>query len=446
MKTVGEVMASDVVWVSPSARVKTAIILMKGHKIGALPVVQANDEVAGIVSYQDVLGQSPDTPLADVMTREFTSISADTSIIDAAEMMSKAEVDYLLVLEDNQLKGIVAHSDLLPELGKTFDPLTGLPWSDQFREWAVAALKRGQEISVIFFDLDKYGQFNKKHGHVVGDNVLKEVAAVFKRSIDLEKDFACRYGGDEFAVVSVRNADDAIELAEFIKQGITQVQITDVPNGVSGSYGIFGGRRTNERRDIHYAATIDDLVTRASKNCTLAKPARVEEAKAQAAAAAAETETIEAEAAAARPVVAAAGGARLKIQTINFTSGDIEATVAVTLSQDSREFSRQASGYLVEGSNTLRLIAEATAGAASKALAPGHGVVVDDVMLQSGGKGEQIVTVVVAFVTPRYSTRCAGSAIIKRGDQFRAAAAAVLDAINRQIEITPRHDGEEEEG
>jgi hypothetical protein len=197
---------------------------------------------------------------------------------------------------------------------------------------------------------------------------------------------------------------------------------------------------------MHYAATIDDLVTRASKNCTLAKPARAEEAKPQAAP---EPEpvapgTIERQAALGQPI-AAAGGARLKIQTISFTSSGVEATVGVTLSQEDREYSREASGYLVEGSNTLRLVAEAAAGAASKALAPGHGIVVDEVLLQTGAKGDQIVTVVAAFVTPRYSTRTAGSAVIKRGDQFRAAAAAVLDAINRQIEITPKRDAGEEE-
>lgn len=442
MKTVGEVMATDVVWVSPSARVKTAVNLIKGHNIGALPVVSAHDEVAGVVTYQEVLGQPQDTALADVMNCDFVSIDPQTTILEAAEIMTDSNAEYLLVMEDNRLKGIVSHGDLLPELGKTFDPLTGLAWSDQFREWAVAALKRGQEISVIFFDLDKYGQFNKKHGHVVGDTVIKEVAEVFKKSIDWDKDFACRYGGDEFAVVCARDADSATTLADLIKQGISRITIPDVDIAVSGSYGIFGGRRTNERRDIHYAATIDDLVTRASKNCTLAKPARVEEAKAEAVAAA----PVERGAAPYAPVAMLSAGTRLKIQTINFTSSGTEASVGVSLTQDGREFTREASGYLVEGSNTLRLVAEAAAGAACKLLAPGHGVVVDDVLLQSGSRGEEVVTVIASFITPRYSTRTAGSAVIKRGDQFRAAAAAVLDAINRQIEIAPKRDADEDEG
>lgn len=435
MKTVSEVMATDVVWVSPSARVKTAVILMKGHNIGALPVVQTNEQVAGIVTYQDVLGQPADAVLGDVMTREFVSVGPLMTVLDAAEVMTETHAEHLLVMEDDRLKGIVSHADLLPELGKTFDPLTGLPWSDQFREWAISALKRGQEISIIFFDLDQFGMFNKTHGHVVGDNVLKEVAETFKKSTDAAKDFTCRYGGDEFVVVSVRNADDAIALADFIKQGISRISITDLPNGVSGSYGIAGGRRTNERREMHYAATIDDLVTRASKNCTLAKPAREEAPKPEAAKA--EPAVLPG------PVPQAAERARLKIQTINFSSSGTEATVAVILAHADQEYSRDATGYLVEGSNTLRLVAEAAAGAASQALAPEHGIVIEDVLLQNDSKGEQIVTVVATFITPRYSTRSAGSAVIKRGDQFRAAAAAVLDAVNRQMEIASGREDDE---
>lgn len=441
MKTVGEIMATDVVWVSPSARVKTAVILMKGHNIGALPVVQASEQVVGVVTYQNVLGQPNDAIIESVMTREFVSVGANMTVVDAAEVMVETGAEYLLVMEGDRLQGIVSHADLLPELGKTFDPLTGLPWSDQFREWAISALKRGQEISVIFFDLDKYGQFNKKHGHVVGDNVLKEVAEVFKRSTDAARDFVCRYGGDEFAVVSVRNAEEAVSLADFIKQGISRISIHEVPNGVSGSYGIFGGRRTNERREMHYAATIDDLITRASRNCIAAKPQR-EEAPGKTGQSPVSGE--EKGSVPVFPVPQPIGRGRLKIHTINFSSSGSDASVSVILTQGEKQYSRESSGYLVEGSNTFRLVAEAAAGAARMALPGEHGIVIEDVLLQNDTRGEQIVTVVVTFITPRYSTRSAGSAVIKRGDQFRAAAAAVLDAVNRQMEVAPER--EEDEG
>jgi len=445
MKTVGEVMASDVVWVSPSARVKTAVILMKGHNIGALPVLEANNKVAGIVTYHDVLGQPADTPIADVMTRDFRSVTPDMSVAEAAELMIDAHTGCLMVIQDKQLKGIVTHGDILPELGKSYDPLTGMPWSDQFREWAIEALKRGREISVIFFDLNNFRAFNKQHGHVIGDTVLKEVAEVFRANVDPQESFACRYGGDEFAVVSLLNADEAVALAEAIKQGISGISIP-VPSSeegagggvitVSGSYGISGGRRTSERRDIHYAATIDDLVTRASRNCTLAKPATREELIRRPA---------EQPAARAAAPVSSATAARLKIHTISFASTGAEAEVTVKLTSGGREFVRQSSGYLTDGAGALRLVAEATAAAARQALAEDHGIAVDEVFVQTGASGEQIVTVTAAFVTPRATTRCAGSAFIRRGDQFRAAAAAVLAAVNRQMENAPSREEEESE-
>jgi len=209
-----------------------------------------------------------------------------------------------------------------------------------------------------------------------------------------------------------------------------------VPISVSGSYGIFGGRRTNERRDIHYAATLDDLVTRASKNCILAKSSTKEEPIHHPVVQPAQF------ASAASPVNATAA-ARLKIHTINFASKDSEADVTVTLMYGEQEYSRQSSGYLIDEGNAIRLVAEATAGAASKSLAADHGIVVDEVFLQTGGLGERIVTVTAAFISPRYTTRCAGSAFIRRGDQFRAAAAAVLAAVNRQIEVSPKRGHDE---
>jgi len=426
-------MTTDVVWVSPSARIKTAVILMKGHHIGALPVVGASDEVMGIVTYQHILGEPQDTAVMDVMSRDYTPVEPEMSAYDAAEVMVGAKSDYLLVMDGPRLAGIISHGDLMPELGKTFDPLTGLAWADQFREWAMSALKGGHEISIIFFDLDKYGQFNKKWGHVVGDNVIKSVAEVIKNGTNSDSDFVCRYAGDEFAIVSTRNADEAQELAHFLKEGISRIKIQDVPESVSVSYGIFGGRRTKEREDIHYAATIDDLITRASKNCTLNKPHRVEKPEtAPAAQPMAPREPISS------PYLTPVGrSARLKIRTINFSSTGSEATVGVTLERSGRVYAREASGYVIEGTNMLRLVAEATASAASNALASEHGVVVDEVLLQTGMKGEQIVTVIAVFLTPRFTVRSSGSAIIKRGDQFRAAAAAVLNAINRQFEVSP---------
>ena len=437
MKSVRDVMTSDVVWVSPSARVKTAVILMKGHNIGALPVVHANDAVVGLVTLHSLLGEPQEASVMDMMGREYTVGDPEMSVYDAAEIMNRNQASHLLVMENNRLVGIVSQSDLISELGKTYDPLTGLPWSDSFREWSLDALKRGHEITVILFDLDQFGKFNKKHGHVVGDTVLKEVAEVLKKGIDLETDFACRYGGDEFGIVSVRVVDEAIALAETLQRDISKIKIPELPDGVSGTFGIFGGRRTKEREDMHYAATIDDLITRASKECTAKKP---HAAKPEAPVQPLPPEHATAlEEAAKKSFVPAEGRApRLKVQTIGLSMTDAEATVNVILSHGDLEYKREVSGYVVGGKNILRLVAEATAGAACKSLGSGHGIVVDEVLLYDISTEDQIVTVVSTFISPRWSTRNVGSAVVKRGDQYRAAAAALLSSVNRQLESAPQ--------
>ena len=200
-------MTTDVVWVNPSARVKTAVILMKGHDIGALPVVHNSDGVVGLVTLADLLGEHSEAIIGDLMRTDFVGIGPDATAQEAAELMHKSGVSHLLVMERERLLGIISGSDLMLELGRTYDPLTELPWSDSFREWATDALKSGQEISVILFDLDQFGRFNKRHGHVVGDRVLKAAANVLKSGIDPTMEMVCRYGGDEFVVVSTRLAD-----------------------------------------------------------------------------------------------------------------------------------------------------------------------------------------------------------------------------------------------
>ena len=429
MKTIKDVMTTDVVWVSPSARVKTAVILIKGHNIGALPVVAGSDSVVGLVTRHNLLGESDDVAVKDLMEPDFATIEPSATVYDAAQTINESRATHLLVMEDDRLVGLVSRSDLMPELGKTFDPLTELPWSDAFRDWAMDALKQSREISVILFDLDLFGRFNKKYGHVIGDTVLKEVAKVLKSGVDNETDLLCRYGGDEFGIVSVRHADDAIALANGLKEAISKIRIEGVPEGVSGTYGMFGGRRTKEREDIHYAATIDDLITRASKECIAHKPHKLDTEKPGAAAeptAQAASQTFESR------------GARLKIANISISTTDTEAVVSVALAREGREFRRQASGYVVGGRNVLRLVAEAAAAAAGKSLAPGHGIAVDTVTVHDLGEQDQLVTVVATFISPKWSTRHAGSAVVKRGDQYRAAAAALLSAVNRLLESAPQ--------
>lgn len=86
----------------------------------------------------------------------------------------------------------------------TKDELTDLYNRRYFMESAereVAGTARyGKNLSLLMLDLDFFKQINDTHGHPAGDAVLKQTARMLKQSIRTY-DVACRYGGEEFAVI-----------------------------------------------------------------------------------------------------------------------------------------------------------------------------------------------------------------------------------------------------
>ncbi|MEN6521004.1 MAG: CBS domain-containing protein [Armatimonadota bacterium] len=439
MKTLKDVMSADVVWISPAQQVKSAIFLLKGHGIDALPVVYAHDSVVGMLYCSSLIGQNQDSSVMDVMDKNYTAVPSDTPVYQAAEMMKVGGNSHLLVVDAGKLIGIVSRSDIVAELGKSYDTLTKLPWQDAFREWGISALDHGFEISVILIDLDSFGKFNKRYGHVIGDNVLKSVAEILSSSADPEKDFLCRYAGDEFAIASYRKSNEATEFGRQLMEKISRIEIPGLSEKISATFGMAGGRRSGGREQVHSAAMLDDLITNASLNCTASKPVKAEEPakptpteiqQVQPAAPPVETPI--------QAVTPRAQQTRLKIQTIRLSTSPAETTVQVVLSLGDTEFSHSVTGYSTGGRSLLRLVAEATASAASKSLPADHGIMIDDVITFKAGDDREVVSVIATLITTRNSNTCAGSAVVKHADPYRAAAAALLSATNRQLSLIPK--------
>jgi diguanylate cyclase (GGDEF)-like protein len=87
------------------------------------------------------------------------------------------------------------------------DPLTALP-DRAFLLSRLSTLLDGErvadrEFAVLFIDLDNFKQINDRHGHLVGDYVLREVAARLQGCVR-DGDHVTRYGGDEFVVLLER--------------------------------------------------------------------------------------------------------------------------------------------------------------------------------------------------------------------------------------------------
>ncbi len=84
------------------------------------------------------------------------------------------------------------------------DALTGLfnkrYMLDQLENHLRSALRHGTPLTLILLDIDHFKKVNDTHGHLTGDIVLKAVATVLRKGVRA-CDFACRYGGEEMAVI-----------------------------------------------------------------------------------------------------------------------------------------------------------------------------------------------------------------------------------------------------
>ncbi len=93
---------------------------------------------------------------------------------------------------------------LATERSAITDGLTGLynrPFFDaSLRRELKRARRYGLAFSLVMLDLDDFKRVNDLHGHVVGDEALMRLSEVIRASVR-EIDVACRYGGEEFALI-----------------------------------------------------------------------------------------------------------------------------------------------------------------------------------------------------------------------------------------------------
>jgi diguanylate cyclase (GGDEF)-like protein len=76
-------------------------------------------------------------------------------------------------------------------------------------------------------DIDRFKQINDRYGHPVGDEALKWIAAIHTRS-GRQMDLACRYGGEEFAVILPgTKLADAANVAERLRATIAANSFTE---------------------------------------------------------------------------------------------------------------------------------------------------------------------------------------------------------------------------
>lgn len=97
----------------------------------------------------------------------------------------------------------------------TRDALTGMYNRNFFNEIIMNEIQRtrryGKTFSIVMLDIDDFKHINDQHGHLQGDRILKECAAVLARCTR-SSDLVVRFGGDEFLIVTPGSDDHACAL------------------------------------------------------------------------------------------------------------------------------------------------------------------------------------------------------------------------------------------
>lgn len=152
----------------------------------------------------------------------------------------------------------------------TVDGLTQVFNKRYFVETLEREIGRAQryrrDLSLIIFDIDHFKQINDTYGHLAGDYVLKQLAAVIKSRIRRE-DILARYGGEEFTIVLPEiDAYNAYQFAEKIRQltekAVFKFEDTEIP--VTISVGV--GSLTPDVHDPQEFIKLSDLKLYEAKN------------------------------------------------------------------------------------------------------------------------------------------------------------------------------------
>lgn len=172
-------------------------------------------------------------------------VSAMSDVEDETKGLEMGAIDYIFkpvnpaivkIRVKNHLE-LKRYRDILEEQS-LLDGLTGIANRRHFdqvfdKEWR-RALRRGEELAVIFLDIDYFKNYNDYYGHLTGDDCLRQVGSVLKEFIKRGGELVARYGGEEFIIIlSSTTLPEAIRVGEIVRKKIESLQIAHPMSEVS---------------------------------------------------------------------------------------------------------------------------------------------------------------------------------------------------------------------
>lgn len=197
----------------PALKKLTEVVYLGGRSANvfvdenpAPAIAEVRREFARLLSLSET---DADALLADigVRTREVASLFEINigSAINYEAILKRANEALVEITLQSQIQATqLKEQNVELKKAATTDGLTGLAnraCFDQFlAEQFAAAMATRQPLSLLMLDVDKFKSINDKHGHPVGDQVLRALAKVVK-SATRPQDLAARYGGEEMCLV-----------------------------------------------------------------------------------------------------------------------------------------------------------------------------------------------------------------------------------------------------
>lgn len=211
-----------------------AVLIDTTEKIGALPddfkEVLANCFIAGeFSSYESPqFGHINLYPLKNAQNRTVAIISIrarinDAQLHDTISMLLQIHQNFAGLITDNE------HDTLTGLLNrKTFEGKLNKVLEQMLKSAKRKDDKTHTKYFLALFDIDHFKRVNDTYGHLVGDEVLKQMSKMMKDSFR-EKDMLFRYGGEEFlGVFECANAKDIRLILERFMLKVSQADFPKV--------------------------------------------------------------------------------------------------------------------------------------------------------------------------------------------------------------------------
>lgn len=194
-----------------------------------LDVIMADMDGHEVCRRLKAAAETKDTPVIFVTGKDHVddeAIGFELGAVDYIRKPFNSVVVRARVMNHLKLK---LQSDLLREMAMV-DGLTGITnrrgFDERFAAARAHAIREQRPLSLLMIDIDYFKKYNDLYGHQQGDQCLRDVAQAIKAALYRPHDQACRFGGEEFAVL-LPDTDEtgALNVAERLHAAIAQLSI-----------------------------------------------------------------------------------------------------------------------------------------------------------------------------------------------------------------------------